>query len=65
MNAGARLAAYAAVLALALGGGALAGAAIGPEPDERPTPAQGTHEPRHPSDGSGANHATAPHPTED
>ena len=33
MSAGAKLAAFAGVLAVLFGGGALAGAAIGPDPD--------------------------------
>ena len=38
-----RLAAFAVVLGLAAGGGALVGAALGPEPDEAPAPAHGGH----------------------
>jgi len=36
-----RLAAFAAVLAVLFGGGALAGASIGPEPDDAPSETHG------------------------
>lgn len=46
MSVPAKLAAFAAVLAVLFGGGALAGAAIGPEPQEAAEPAHGTSRPQ-------------------
>lgn len=49
MSAGARIAALALALGLALGGGALLGGAVGPEPDDDTPPAGGAPQPSEPA----------------
>ena len=57
MSAGARLAAYAVVLGIAAGGGAVLGAAVGPDPGEDRPASHDTHDSgNEPAENSSNNH---------